>query len=194
MLAITITVHDHARAAEAERRTVTPAASDAALREIFKNAVASASPDPRTGKPRDWLFALTTWLPNEWPPSPKTVWTRYAYGLDVTLDGVSGVAAPLARLERPSGEANSWTLVPMSTKLTLIGSHAVRPVGGWRYTKDDEQRVLTRALVLTGEPPPKTPATLELISYFKSWRLGNAEIAAHVAPQHRTFFAWLDKQ
>lgn len=183
-----------ARAAEAERRLVTPAASDAALRRLFKSAVATAAPDSRTGKPRDWLFAQTTWLPSEWPPTPKTIWTRYAYGLDVTLDGVSGVSAPLARLERPPGEAANWTLIPMAAKLTLIGSHPVRPVGGWRYTKEDEDRVLARALALTAEPPPKERTTTELASYFKSWRLGSAEIAAHVAPQHRAFFTWLEKQ
>ena len=182
------------RAADSPPRTITPAASEAALRDLFKSAVTSAAPDSRTGKPRDWLLAYTTWLPGEWPPTPKTIWTRYAYGLDVTLDGASGVSAPLARLERPSGEAQNWTLIPMTPKLTLIGTHAVRPVSGWHYTKEDEDRVLARALSLIAEPQAKERATLELASYFKSWRLGSAEIAAHVAPRHRAFFAWLDKQ
>lgn len=182
------------RAADAERREVPPAASDAALRELFKRAVAVAAPDARTGKPRDWQLALTTWLPSEWPPTPQTVWTRYAYGLDVTLDGVSGVSAPLARLERPPGNARNWTLIAMANKLTIIGNHAVRPVGGWRYTKEDEDRVLAHALALTGVPTPKEPATRELAAYFKSWRLGSTEITTHVAPRHRTFLAWLEKQ
>lgn len=167
--------------------------SQAEVRQLFQNAVDESPKVGEKGK-REWLLTFTTWLPNEWPPTPKTIWTRYAYGLDVALDGASGVSEPVARLERGVGDPKQVTLVSMAGRLNRIGTHPVRPHGGWRYTLEDEQRVLQHALALTSEPTIDARGTIGLISYFQSWRLGSAEIAAHVAHKHKAFFAWLGRQ
>lgn len=80
----------------------------------------------------------------------------------------------------------------MAAKLKVIAVHPVRPHGGWRYTLDDEKRILTMALSLTGAPAPDARGDGGLKSYFRSWRLGNAYIVARgVEPKHRAFFDWL---
>ena len=111
---------------------------------------------------------LTTWLPSQWPPTPQTVWTRYAYGLDVTLDGSAGVSAPFARIERHTGEDRDQTLIPMERKLRKVATHPVRPHDGWNYTLEDEKRLFAMALALTAAPPAEARGTLGLASYYKS--------------------------
>lgn len=173
--------------------TGTPKVCEEEVRRLFDLAVAASPPSSNgTAAKPEWKLNYTTWLPNEWPPTTATIWTRYAYGLDVALDGASGVSAPIARLERPVGTAKVFKVVSMAGKLERIGTHAVRPHKGWRYTLDDEENVLSRALALTGEPPEGARGTIGLLSYFKSWRMGNAEIAKHVRSRHKAFFKWLD--
>ena len=82
----------------------------------------------------------------------------------------------------------------MSAKIEAITTHPVRPHGGWNYTLEDEKRILSQALALISAAPPDARDTQALISYYKSWRLGSAEIAALVEPRHRAFFAWLGRQ
>lgn len=184
----------HACAANPAPRTLRAAAVDEALCELWIAARPGYREDTPREKMREWQMKLTTWLPGEWPPTPQTVWTRYAYGLDVTLDGSAGVSAPFARLERRAGEDPNRVLTPMARSLKVIAIHPVRPHGGWNYTLADEKRVLAHALSLTAAPPAEARGALGLVSYYQAWRLGSAEIAAHVAPQHRAFFAWLDAQ
>jgi hypothetical protein len=156
------------------------------------NSVLKATPDDKpANKKREWQMHLTTWLPDEWPPSPKTTWTRYAYGLDMSMDGSSDVSAPFARIEHRAGDDARETFIPMAGKLKVIAIHPVRPHGGWRYTLDDEKRMLKMALSLTSAPPADARGAAGLKCYFQSWRLGSAEIAAHVGSRHRAFFKWL---
>lgn len=167
--------------------------SEDAVRKVFAKIAASTPKNHKRKHAPEWMLAFTTWVPNEWPPTGKTVWTRYAYGLDVALDGASGVSEPVARLERGTGEVTHVTLVPMAERLKRIATHPVRPHSGWNYTQADEQRVLLHALALTAEPTAEARGTVGLISYFQSWKLGSAEIAAHVASKHKVFFEWLDR-
>lgn len=175
-------------------RRVAASGADEELRKWWNASVSAAAGDAPRGDRRDWQLAFTTWLPNEWPPTPQTIWTRYAYGLDVTMDGASGVSMPFARMECRAGNDPSRVLFPMDGRIKAIATHPVRPHGGWRYSLDDEKRILDLALGLTSTPPPQARGTLGLISYYQSWRLGNAEIAAMVETRHRAFFAWLAKQ
>src|SRR4030095_10685587 len=94
----------------------------------------------------------TTCLQSECPPTSRTVWTRYAYGLDVTLDGAAGVSAPFARIERRAGDDPNRVIVPMSQHVKAIDTHPVRPHGGWNYTLEDEQKILRQVLELTSAP------------------------------------------
>ena len=181
-------------AQEAAPRTLRSDAADTALHELWLTALPAAAHDTPPKDRREWQMQLTTWLPSEWPPTPRTVWTRYAYGLDVTLDGIAGVSAPFARLERGSGDDPNRVLVPMARKVKAVATQPVRPHGGWNYTLDDEKRILAQALALTAALPPEARGTPGLIAYYKSWRLGHAEIAALVQPRHRAFFAWLASQ
>lgn len=172
-------------------QTVSPKERDAVIESQWLEVLRNTPDDKPARMKREWKMLLTTWLPGEWPPTPQTVWTRYAYGLDVSMDGASDVSAPFARIERQTGDVSREAVTPMAAKLKVIAVHPVRPHGGWRYTLDDEKRILTMALSLTGAPAPDARGDGGLKSYFQSWRLGNAEIAAHVEPKHRAFFDWL---
>ena len=183
-------------AREPEPKTIPKQESDEIIKAWFHDAL-KRSPKDMGSRPLhkvQWMLTYTTWLPSEWPPSTKTVWTRYAYALDVALDGVSGVSAPFARMERRPGGGEKVAVVSMAEKLKRIATHPVRPHGGWRYTLEDERRILDTALALTRELPQGARATQDLVSYFRSWRLGSVEIAAHVTPQHQAFFDWLERQ
>lgn len=175
---------------EAPPQTVSPQESAGVLKTLWGDALRHTPNDKPANRQREWKMLMTTWLPSEWPPTRQTFWTRYAYGLDQSMDGASDVSAPIARVEwRAGGE--SETVISMGTTLKVVAVHPVRPHGGWRYTLDDEERMLAMARSLTGAPPPEAPGTNGLKSYYQSWRLGNAEIAAHVEPRHRAFFDWV---
>jgi hypothetical protein len=152
------------------------------------------TPVPAANAPRkerrEWLMKQTTWLPGEWPPTPRTVWTRYVYGLDVTLDGSSGVSAPIARIERSAGNESTVIVIPMEHRLKEVATHPVRPHGGWKYTLADERSIFSQ--LLTIKSPPSD--IQRLAAYYHSWRMGNAEIAEQVMSRHRAFFNWLKKQ
>jgi hypothetical protein len=179
-----------ARAAKPDARTVRTTDVDAALQELWINAVPTTPKNASRKEIRNWQLKLTTWLPGEWPPTSKTVWTRYAYGLDVTLDGVAGVSAPFARIERRVGEDSNCIVIPMEQQIKAIDTHPVRPHGGWNYTLEDEKKILARVLALTSMPSD----TKQISAYYQSWRLGSAEIASRVASRHRQFFEWLKAQ
>ena len=147
---------------------------------------------PTTGG-REWKLARTTWFPTEWPPTGRTNWVRYAYGLDVTLDGSSGVSQPIAKIERRAG-SGALTVTPMSKTVAAVATHGVRPHAGWKYTATDEQRILTMAFALRSAPPDDARADQGFRSYYASWLLGNAEIAAMIEPAHPSFFKWLRRK
>ena len=179
------------KAAEPKPQTVRAAETERVLASLWREVV-SATPDDKPARmKREWKMILTTWLPDRWPPTSRTVWSRYAYGLDISLDGASDVSAPFARIERRTGSTSLETITPMADRLKVIAVHPVRPHNGWRYTLDDEKHMLQMALSLTREPPADSRTGIGLKSYFQSWRLGSAEIAAHVEPRHRDFFKWL---
>src|SRR4030095_15742020 len=162
----------------------------AALQEFGSNALPATPKNASRKDVRNWQMKLTTWLPSEWPPTTGTVWTRYAYGLDVTLDGAAGVSAPFARIERRAGDDPNRLIVPMSQHVKAIDIHPVRPHGGWNYTLEDEQKVLRQVLELTSAASD----TKQIAAYYHAWRLGSAEIAAHVSSRHKAFFDWLKAQ
>jgi hypothetical protein len=178
------------RAEHLESRTLSSAEADAALKEWWQQIAPKRKPGAINYRNREWLLKTTTWLPNEWPPSPNTVWTQYAYGLDVTLDGVAGVSAPIARLDRRAACPAPRVFTPMGRTVKSVATHPVRPHDGWHYTAADEAAILAQVLRLTAAPSD----TMRIAAYYHSWRLGNAEITAQIASSHRAFIAWLDRQ
>lgn len=186
LLAVLVPMRSVILAGERTVQTLRDSDIDSALKSLWKDM------EP-TGSGRDWMMQQTTWLPSEWPPSPKTVWSKYVYGLDVTLDGVAGVSAPMARIERQAGVEPARVLIPMGRRLKAVASHPVRPKGGWRYTAEDEKRILDEVLGLKNAPPRKPKGTHGVRAYFQSWKLGSSEIAALVASRHGAFFAWLEE-
>jgi hypothetical protein len=169
------------KAAKPASRTVRADQVDSELHQLWRGTRKNG---------RDWRMKQTTWLPSEWPPSPGIVWTRYAYGLDVTLDGSAGVSAPFARVERMAGNDASCVISPMEQNVKSFATHPVRPHGGWNYTLAEETEILSQVLKLESVPSD----TRKIAKYYQSWRLGSAEIAAHVASRHRAFFDWLKSQ
>ena len=166
---------------------------EVALLTIWKAIDPSSAAGVSSQERRYWQMKTTTWLPSEWPPTATTSWTRYGYGLDVTMDGSAGVSAPFARIERKVGAADCG-VIRMTPGIRAVTTHAARPHGGWNYTLDDERKVLAQALELTSAPPAGASETKLLAAYYRSWKLGSAEIATVVTAHHRAFFAWLDKQ
>lgn len=162
------------------------------LATLWSAALKATPIDKPASKKREWKMLQTTWLPGKWPASSGTVWTRYVYGLDVSMDGASDVSAPIARIERSSSDESQVTVVPMATTLKVIAVHPVRPHGGWKYTAEDEKQMLAIAMAMRTAPPADSRTGIGVRSYFQSWRLGNAEIAAHVAGNHKAFFKWMD--
>ena len=181
-------------AGERSSQTMRTADLEAALKTLWRETAHEVTKETPRGSARDWIMQQTTWLPSEWPPTPGTVWTRYVYGLDVALDGVAGVSAPIARVERKTGEDPNRILIPMARRLKVVAARPVRPKGGWRYTGDDEKRVLAQVLSLTQAQPAEAKDALGLVAYYRSWKLGNEEITAEVAARHREFFAWLARR
>jgi hypothetical protein len=178
-------------AAEPKPQTLRPADTERVLASLWRDVVGATPDDKPARMKREWKMILTTWLPDQWPPTSRAVWSRYAYGLDISMDGASDVSAPFARIERRTGANAVETVTPLANRLKVIAVHPVRPHGGWRYTLDDEKRMLQMVLSLTKEPPADARGGIGLKSYFQSWRLGSAEIAKHVEPRHRAFFEWL---
>ncbi len=183
-----------AKPADEAPRTLPLAEAETAMKQRLPELLATSAAGKASSKAPEWIHAVTTWLPSEWPPTPRTVWSRYAYALDVSMDGVSGVSAPYARVERAAGDAKVGTLIPMGKKLERIGRHPVRPHAGWKYTLEDERRMLDFALALDKLPPADSRSGIGLVSYYQSWRLGHAEIAEHLRARHQAFFEWLEKQ
>jgi hypothetical protein len=171
------------RAGKPAAQTVRAEGVDKALIELFVSQVVVPK------ESRDWQMKQTTWLPSEWPPTQKTIWTRYAYGLDVTLDGSAGVSRPFARVERRSG-SDECVIIPMDFRIKSVATHPVRPHGGWNYTLEDERKILTHVLALTSAPSD----TKQIARYYQAWQLGSREITGEVASRHRQFFDWLNAQ
>ena len=86
------------------------------------------------------------------------------------------------------------TVTPMAKSVASVATHGVRPHAGWKYTAEDERRILTMAFALRSAPPDDARADLGFRSYYSSWLLGNAEIAAMIEPAHAAFFKWLRKK
>ena len=180
-------------ACRAENRIpVSSSAVDGELNKLWSAAVKATPIDKPARMKREWKMLQTTWLPERWPPNGSTVWTRYAYGLDVSMDGSSDVSAPIARIERSGSDETKVTVVAMAASLKVIAVHPVRPYGGWKYTAEDEKRMLATAMAMRTAPPADSRTGIGVRSYFQSWRMGNVEIAAHVARDHKAFFKWLD--
>lgn len=179
------------RPADQPFHPASPDQCQSTLESLWSTALRNTPDDRQPRMKREWKITLTTWLPDQWPPGHNTRWTRYAYGLDVSLDGSSDVSAPFARIECIGGDASRQMVVPMDDRLKVIAVHPVRPHDGWRYTADDEKRMLATAMALRTSLPAGSRTGIGVKSYFESWRLGNAEIARHVSPRHSAFFSWL---
>ncbi|MBX7209580.1 MAG: hypothetical protein K1X78_14785 [Verrucomicrobiaceae bacterium] len=165
--------------------------TEEALKAMW-DQVLTATPDDKPAKrKRQWQMQLTTWLPEEWPPSRRTTWVRYAWGIDVSMDGSSDVSAPFARIECRGGDVAHQSLTQTATRLKVVAVHPVRPHGGWRYTLEDEKHMVDQVLALRTAPPADSRSGIGIKSYFQSWKLGHEEIAAQVENQHRAFFDWL---
>lgn len=84
---------------------------------------------PANKLPTSWSPAYSVLFPTEWPPTPNTLWIRYAYaqGMDVNLhDGVY-VSAPWARVEL-RGNSTIASIVPLSTRLEPVTTQGVVPI------------------------------------------------------------------
>ena len=76
-----------------------------------------------------WRAAYSPLFPTEWPPTPTTVWVRYAYayGQDIVLTDGERVAKPWARAELRNGSSTA-AIVLLNPKLEPFEVQGVLPL------------------------------------------------------------------
>lgn len=152
-------------------------------------------PAPADQLPIAWSPAYSVLFPTEWPPTPATVWVRYAYaqGMDLNLhDGVR-VATPWARLELRGGQ-NTVTLTPLGAKLEPVSVQGVTPLDEAAQAvlvKGDE--VSAYCLQLTALPPSNNPQTNAMRAFYQTWLQYNGALVELIRPNHEKFLAWVNE-
>lgn len=163
------------------------------LQELWDRLDQGSAP---TNKPSIvWSVAYSALFPLEWPPTPATIWIRYAYaqGMDLDLhDGVR-VAAPWARLEL-RGSADEVTIVPLSVKLKPVTIQGVQPIDA--ATQDvlaKGAEVSAYCLQLTALPQPDSPQNVDMRAFYRTWLRYNGALVELIRPNHEKFLIWLNK-
>jgi hypothetical protein len=149
-----------------------------------------------TVAPPFWSSTTTPPFPGQWPPTPATTWTRYAYayGLDPQLADGAKIARPWARLDLAAG-SDRVRVVLLSRKLEAIGTQGVAPLDATSLKAlDTQEAVAARCLQLGGPPPASHPETAELVAFYRTWLRFNGVIAEAIAPSHAAFLGWLEAQ
>jgi len=150
---------------------------------------------PANKPPVLWNPAYSALFPNEWPPTPATIWVRYAYaqGRDMNLSDGVRVAAPWARLEL-RGSPATVTIVPLSASLEPVTIQGVTPIDAATQAvlaKGDD--VSAYCLQLTALPPPNSPPAAEMRAFYQTWLKYNGALVKLIQPSHEKFLAWLNE-
>jgi hypothetical protein len=145
-----------------------------------------------------WSAIYSPLFPSEWPPTPKTIWTRYAfaYGREFpnpTLADAERVSRPWARLElHPSPTGHTATIVPLQSKLEAWEIQGVQPLDQEAFeTLKKEALVSDYCLRLTTLPDPDASETAAMRAFYRTWLKYNGAIASEISPHHTNFIAWL---
>ena len=151
---------------------------------------------PTDNLPIMWRPAYSPLFPIEWPPTPTTVWVRYAYahGQDIALaDGVR-VAEPWARAELQGGNSTA-ALVPLSLKLEPFEVQGVSPINAETLALFDKaEQVSAYCLGLQALPDLNTREATTMRAFYQTWLNYNGAIAGVIKPSHPIFFEWIQSQ
>lgn len=152
-------------------------------------------PTPANQLPIAWSPAYSALFPTEWPPTPATVWVRYAYAqrIDLNLhDGVR-VAAPWAKLELRGG-LNTVILTPLGAKLEPVSTQGVTPLDeAAQAVLATGDEVSAYCLQLTALPQSNNPQTAAMRAFYQTWLQYNGALVELIRPNHEKFLAWLSE-
>ena len=151
---------------------------------------------PPTNKPPiAWNPAYSILFPDEWPPTPATIWVRYVYAQGIDMDLLDGVrvAAPWAKLEL-RGNPATITIIPISASLEPVTIQGVEPIDAATQAvlaKGDE--VSTYCLQLTAMPQSNSPSVADMRAFYQTWLKYNGALVELIRPNHEEFLAWLNE-
>jgi hypothetical protein len=143
-----------------------------------------------------WRAAYSPLFPTEWPPTPSTVWVRYAYayGQDVNLADGARVARPWARAELRGGSSTA-AIVPLSPKLEPFEIQGVSPLDAETSALFDKgEQVSTYCLGLQALPNLNTSEAATMRTFYQAWLNYHGAIASVIKPSHAVFFEWIESQ
>jgi hypothetical protein len=142
-----------------------------------------------------WTLATTPALPNTWPPTSDTVWTRYAYAhaREFQLADAVRVAKPWATVTLRSAGKDA-ALTQLANALEPISVQGIAPLTREQMAALQHNDVAQEhALSLTTLPDLSLPDGQNLKAFYQLWLRTNGTIARHVRPAHETFFRWLEE-
>ncbi len=150
---------------------------------------------PANKLPISWSPAYSALFPTEWPPTPTTVWVRYAYaqGRDMDLSDGVRVAAPWAKLELRGG-SSTVNIIPLKASLEPDTTQGVSPVDAATQAvlaKGDE--VSAYCLQLTDLPQPNSQPAADMRTFYQTWLKYNGALVELIKPNHEKFLAWLNQ-
>lgn len=126
-----------------------------------------------------WSAARTPFFPNEWPPTPSTVWTSlvYAYGNDPASGLADGqhVAAPWARVEM-SAAAQTARIITLRDSLIDSGT-----IQGMRPLSQQEIEAITPAVETAGPPDLSAADAENLRRYYGFWLRNHGAVSKSLA-------------
>lgn len=162
----------------------------AKLEEIWASRTKSGDVN---GRPTFWNPAYSPYMAGEWPPTPTTTWTRYAYayGQDPGLSDGLRVAYPWAKVERVAG-ASTATIIVLGDSIDPYSTQGVRPADPATIAALNSQpSVESYVFGLTGLPDPMAPETILMANFYRSWRANHGAIAKELVPLHADFWVWV---
>jgi hypothetical protein len=142
-----------------------------------------------------WNPAYSPLFPSEWPPTPGTVWTRYAfaYGRDFNLIDAQQVSRFWARVEfHPTPTGHTASVVPMQGKLEAWEVQGVQPLEATESgVLGKEALVSAYCLRLTSLPAPQSNETTGMRDFYRAWLKYNGAIAREITPRYPDFVNWV---
>lgn len=136
-----------------------------------------------------WGWRLTPPLPDSWPPTAATVWSRFAYGFgrDAQLADGERISQPWARVDVSAGRSTIIALANPIAPRSIQGTGPVRAEDVAPLKQADAVAVFMQALAAL--PPQGTPDVLQAQAYYRTWLKFNGAIADEVMV-NPAFRAW----
>jgi hypothetical protein len=177
--------------------TISPvptAAAEQQLQALWNQLDKGAAPTDKL--PITWQPAYSALFPSEWPPTPSTIWVRYAYAQGSDLENLRDavrISAPWARLEL-RGNLGMVTIVPLSAKLEPASTQGVQPLDeAAQVVLAKEAAVSAYCLQLTASPQPNSLQAANMRAFYRAWLKYNRALVDLIHSNHTGFLAWVNE-